>query len=1703
MESSSTSAAWLDINKAWESVAELKYELQKTEMKLKEASRPYWRSNENFSKLEELKPSKLRIVDASLINKDIENVYNHKSNTNSTKFQFDFKTVAKSETDSLKDVNNKGPLHSWENLARFHENKTRIVPEFKKQPVEMLPFSINKSNYENTEIDASVLDTKIRYINDHITLPVSKADTLNKKHPEWIKSTSKVPSQQGLQKIREVVEKQKQQLQIKSFQMETRIKSNENIKQPLDTVSKEKEDKSKNAIHISCDKILSTTVDPEKSPNRKTVTASLPLSYKGFAHFGDKINKVKDEIHHAKPIKSAQKQKMKRIKRIVNSSDKRAFITPSCWREAQELIRKKLGPFSTEISDSESKKLSSNKTESCSKQECIISDSDDLLDIIEKTDEKMEEQNLDINKQSNIEQNNFDDDKVISEDVNWKEGEMNEQKQFSLKRITRRKRKTKQKEEKNISTAKVRHYDPHAIRRYIAKQKLERQKKRKEEKQKQLLEKQHKEQRLQDLYAFQKQVFSNYPIATRGTTSIANNKSKQFTEHIYLDLMLSEDKSVSTVSSQLVNLNSKKSKFKQLEEKQFDVNATKNTQAEIPNNNLESLAKNVLSTDKLSSLESSINTDEDIGNNYVQITHINCDINKKIPPSGKSAEDEIDFTGNDYIQETEINSNTNKEIISSEKSIQDNIVSDERLTMLKAFATSIQNQIDLETERIKGLLFQKAIIQTSNPAISEIHQDVGKSDQQFVAESSKKKSEENYKILPGVQNVHSHVLEVIEKKKTVAAIKIQSVYRGYMARKAYKEMKNILDNLNKVNESLSEGPLESEEDIKTPQSILNKTDTEEEVKDLEVINQPEINQPLEIQTETHSQHSDNVESFHYSSDFISIKEDVSAHSDLPSVLSINSSRKIELNSKSDQSTLKNSISESLLMENKENMSDANDEIISVQSENSKTDSNESKPCSEILSEIISHKETTEHELNSNISTSLSEGPLSSIHESEINYSDYLEKNDKEDSYSDSEKSSAVDSYNKSDNIEQAFSNILDTVTGKTFEKTISSNVIENKSVKTETVQTASNFSNYSYESSLSGSEKEVKDSVSDEEENSNTIKRSIEEKSTSISDYSLSNGSEVSNPSILRENENLSNIQLSTVSKVIETEIPEVVGTCISAELSCLETLNNSLLYLNDYRQLNELISHQKDVLNFAHILQLQGDKQQEQQQRMFQALLHQQENQTRLLEESRAEQRQLIQNTIAEAHAAISEKTLKIVEAQAQAVKSSADALLQLTENHHAAKKEFSSEYNNDFEQVETSNHHQSSGKSSDISSQSNLQSSNSSISEDLTVLSEKQNDTFSGNSNIESQSRSKNNELSKYTLSQLSKNTIEESVPESLEQGSITDEQKASISNPVHTCHEDHNLTNKSVQVPSISSHNQICKSVSTISDMGSLFSINQFSPNVDEHFNGELQSLVSSDSFTKFTLDMVNQLTQEEKLRNRHQLARLRLQEKELMEKTKAELSCLELLKKRLRQKGALEKVPSVRKRQRALLLQLHQERAQLRWLQEIHRNSLRKISRKEQRKLHTKETQNVPLAIVQHSQSQDSKSLMSSTTDSVPSEIEAKSTVDSDSHSEIPSVISSVYSSSDSANKNTEGAKSKISSKSSNSHVSTDIQSCKHSNQSLESLLQRFKKLENSKRYLTKREQKLLERRQEVENLLIWKQKLDAEENEIRGIEKKII
>ena len=79
---------------------------------------------------------------------------------------------------------------------------------------------------------------------------------------------------------------------------------------------------------------------------------------------------------------------------------------------------------------------------------------------------------------------------------------------------------------------------------------------------------------------------------------------------------------------------------------------------------------------------------------------------------------------------------------------------------------------------------------------------------------------------------------------------------------------------------------------------------------------------------------------------------------------------------------------------------------------------------------------------------------------------------------------------------------------------------------------------------------------------------------------------------------------------------------------------------------------------------------------------------------------------------------------------------------------------------------------------------------------------------------------------------------------------------------------------------------------------------------------------DSFTQFTSEMVR-LMKEEEVRAKHQAGLLRLREKALKEKTRAEMAWLECQKQRHRDKGADDVMPSIRKRQRGVLMRLQAE------------------------------------------------------------------------------------------------------------------------------------------------------------------------------------
>ncbi|NXK10650.1 CE350 protein, partial [Herpetotheres cachinnans] len=224
---------------------------------------------------------------------------------------------------------------------------------------------------------------------------------------------------------------------------------------------------------------------------------------------------------------------------------------------------------------------------------------------------------------------------------------------------------------------------------------------------------------------------------------------------------------------------------------------------------------------------------------------------------------------------------------------------------------------------------------------------------------------------------------------------------------------------------------------------------------------------------------------------------------------------------------------------------------------------------------------------------------------------------------------------------------------------------------------------------------------------------------------------------------------------------------------------------------------------------------------------------------------------------------------------------------------------------------------------------------------------------------------------------------------------------------------------------------------------------------------------DSFSKFTMEMVRQYMKEEEMRAAHQSSLLRLREKALKEKTKAELAWLEHQKKHLRDKGEDDKMPPIRKRQRGLLLRLQQEKAEIKRLQEAN-----KAARKERQLILKQQAEierirQTTMKLQEKLKSAGENKLVSVQYRSwSPASLIVQLVFDFKTRSPSPISISSSETS---------------------------------------SIMQKLKKMRSrmDEKFLTKREQKLMQRRQHAEELLEWKRRLDAEEAEIRRIEKQAL
>ncbi|XP_040216170.1 centrosome-associated protein 350 isoform X7 [Rana temporaria] len=235
--------------------------------------------------------------------------------------------------------------------------------------------------------------------------------------------------------------------------------------------------------------------------------------------------------------------------------------------------------------------------------------------------------------------------------------------------------------------------------------------------------------------------------------------------------------------------------------------------------------------------------------------------------------------------------------------------------------------------------------------------------------------------------------------------------------------------------------------------------------------------------------------------------------------------------------------------------------------------------------------------------------------------------------------------------------------------------------------------------------------------------------------------------------------------------------------------------------------------------------------------------------------------------------------------------------------------------------------------------------------------------------------------------------------------------------------------------------------------------------EELSGPFSS--GQDSFWKFTMEMVRQYMQEGEMRSAHQAALLRLRQKALKEKTKAELAWLEHQKRNLRDKGEDDKMPPLKKRQRGLLLRLQQEQTEIKRLQEANKAARRErqLILKQQEEI--QRIQNSTLRLQEKLKSAESGQLEQ------PSEGDVRL---SPSSSRIPSDAES------------------------RSHSPVSVSGSETS-----SIMQKLRKMHShmDAKFLTKREQQLVQRRLHAQELLEWKRRLDAEELEIRRIEKQAL
>ncbi|XP_051950707.1 centrosome-associated protein 350-like isoform X3 [Xyrauchen texanus] len=265
---------------------------------------------------------------------------------------------------------------------------------------------------------------------------------------------------------------------------------------------------------------------------------------------------------------------------------------------------------------------------------------------------------------------------------------------------------------------------------------------------------------------------------------------------------------------------------------------------------------------------------------------------------------------------------------------------------------------------------------------------------------------------------------------------------------------------------------------------------------------------------------------------------------------------------------------------------------------------------------------------------------------------------------------------------------------------------------------------------------------------------------------------------------------------------------------------------------------------------------------------------------------------------------------------------------------------------------------------------------------------------------------------------------------------------------------------------------------------------------------------DSFSKFTMDLVHQYMKEDEVRAQHQSSLLRLRQKALREKTQAELAWLEHQKRHLQDKGEDDKMPPLRKRQRGLILKLQQEQAEIKRLQEANKAARRERQLLLKQQEEIERMRHTTLKLKERLKSAGETNLESPVS-GVVEESAPPSVIVTDAETRSPSPMSVSGSETSSIMQKLKKMRSHMDEKHcSPVHYFFSVFTARHwasLSVCLPNLHPKFQHFIYSQlvRFLTKREQQLMQRRRHAEELLEWRQRLDVEEAEVRRMEKQAL